>query len=128
MTRILSKEQLQRYIALSDEVRVVAKEVLVEYHRIRNEILGEAPNPYLDFDKLEGDTIEYEGDEYWSFGGYEHHQMSLPASLLVGEGWGEVIALANEERKRRDDLKAARVEQDKLSRQKLFEELKAEFD
>jgi hypothetical protein len=45
-----------------------------------------APTGVEKFTSINSAYIYYEGDEYWSYGGHEHHSYSLPTRYLF-EDW-----------------------------------------
>lgn len=70
---------------------------------------------------FEGDMVYGSGDEYWHYGGHEHHTYGMPISMLWAPDLVEAMA---EERKRKDE--AARVQREKDKERQEAERLKRE--
>jgi hypothetical protein len=77
-------------------------------------------------------TINIEGDEYWRYGGHEHHNVRMPVKFVVDEGYRATLR-AEVARKRQEKEEAAAkaaVEKEAAAQEKRrqqFETLKKEF-
>lgn len=75
-------------------------------------------------------SVEWEGDEYWSYGGHDEHSGSFPSDFLTmsDEELRKIVEKENEEweeiQERRHKEKAV---QEKERRKAQYEELKKEF-
>lgn len=79
---------------------------------------------------LIGDSIEWEGDEYWNYGGHEEHSGDFPADFLTmsDDELLKIVEKENEEWKSK--LEKNRKEKEELERAKRlaeYEKLKKEF-
>jgi hypothetical protein len=70
----------------------------------------------MDFDTLNrpDETVSFEGDEYWNYGGHERHFTSIPACYLLGDEAGMQASLsawhAEQEAQARKAQEAKRAE------------------
>lgn len=76
----MKKATLDYYIALDKQFKERCVKVANELSRFDNDEYGYCDCFYLSDD---GKTVEAQGDEYWPFGGYEHHRCSFPVELLT---------------------------------------------
>jgi hypothetical protein len=108
---LLTREDIQLSLELERKISDAADALLVEFRktwitamgivensnpahydhemRVREllQIGGRSlPDSCLSFHLIDRDTIEYEGDERWAYGGHEHYSYTLPTSYLF-EDW-----------------------------------------
>ena len=123
----MEKSDLKKYTELYNKF-------LEDCDRVAN-ILKQAPEYKNDIDfadkfVLEDDTVFWEGDEYWNYGGHEYHSGNFPADYLImsDEELKKIVDKKIEEyNKREEEKKRLRREAEKAARLKEYEKLKAEF-
>ena len=79
----MKKTDLEKYTKLNEEF-------LSECDRVAS-ILKDAPEyqrecgniSFANCFTLEDDTVDWEGDEYWNYGGHEYHSGCFPAEYLT---------------------------------------------
>ena len=80
---------------------------------------------------LEDDTVFWEGDEYWNYGGHEFHSGTFPAKYLLLSD-EDLRNLVNEKvekyNKEQEEKKKKKAEAEKAARLAQYEKLKKEFD
>lgn len=85
---------------------------------------------YADNFTLCGAEVDWTGDEYWNYGGHEHHSGSFHKEYLTMTD-DELNAIVDEEnRKYHEELEAAeksKKAEDRAKRLKQYQELKKEF-
>lgn len=85
---------------------------------------------YADYFRLEDDVVNWEGDEYWSFGGHEYHSGDFPAEFLTMTD-DELMSIVDKENKEYDKKQAAKQkekeEREKAARLEQYKKLKEEF-
>jgi uncharacterized iron-regulated protein len=54
---------------------------------LRKEITEKPVTSCLSFLRVSVAGLEFSGDEYWNFGGHEHHELVLPVSYLYDPEW-----------------------------------------
>lgn len=123
----MKKDDLNKFTELYNKF-------LEDCNRVVN-ILKQAPEYKNDIEFagtfiLEDDTVDWEGDEYWNYGGHEYHSGSFPAEYLTmsDEELKKIVDKKIEEyNKREEEKKRLRREAEKAERFKEYEKLKAEF-
>lgn len=123
----MKKDDLKKYTELYNKF-------LEDCDRVVN-ILKQAPEykNKIDFaDKfvLEDDTVVWEGDEYWNYGGHEYHSGNFPSEYLTmsDEELKKIVDKKIEEyNKRQEEKKRLKREAERAARLKEYEKLKAEF-
>ena len=90
---------------------------------------------YLDTFEPDGDFVYGEGDEYWEYGGHEHHGQKFPIEYLwlKDDEIKAMVKKAVEDRERQikeKKEKEQREQEERLleSQRKLYEELKRKFE
>ena len=77
-----------------------------------------------------GADVEWSGDEYWNYGGHEHHSGSFPKEYLTMTD-DELKAIVEKENKeyneKKEAEKKAKEDKDRAERFRRYEELKKEF-
>ncbi len=110
-------KDVQDYILLQTIFRVRCEEVC--------ELLTPLNDSYKYLNEFEiiDDKVFGEGDEYWSYGGHEHHSQNFPSNFLwVDEE--EIKQYVEDELKKREQAK----ENERLRIQKLQEEAQEKRD
>ena len=126
----MKKTDLEKYTKLNEEF-------LSECDRVAS-ILKDAPEyqtecgniSFANCFTLEDDTVDWEGDEYWNYGGHEYHSGSFPAEYLTmsNEELKKIVDKKIEEyNKRQEEKTRLKREAEKAARLKEYEKLKAEF-
>jgi len=108
---------------------------LEDCDRVTN-ILRYAPEYEKDIDFADkfvledDDTVFWEGDEYWNYGGHEYHSETFPAEYLTmsDKELKQIVDTKIEEyEKRQEEKKRLRAKAEKEARRKEYEKLRAEF-
>ena len=125
----MTKENLEIFEKLNEEF-------LIDCNRIKyilcqsKDILMRNIEFAEDF-RLENGTVFWEGHEYWSFGGHEHHSGCFDSNYLsmTDEELESIVAKKNKEYEKKME-KAAReqAKHAKTERFELFQKLKKEFE
>ena len=79
---------------------------------------------------IEDDEVYFEGDEFWSYGGYEHHKGYFPLSYLTmsDEELTRLVEERNKEyQKKQEEEKKRREDKAHENKVKLFKKLKSEL-
>lgn len=80
--------------------------------------------------RLADDSVAWEGDEYWNYGGHEEHSGDFPADFLTmsDDELLKIVEKENEEWKAEQERRnKERAAQEKERRKAKYEELKKEF-
>ena len=128
----MSPKQLQEYRLLQEEFendcQRVAKilEGLERYKGMEGRDIR-----YAESFVINGDNIDWSGEETWRYGGYEMHSGSFPVAYLfmTDDELKEIVDLANEEYRMKQE-ENARLEQEKQKAKRMeeYEKLKKEFE
>lgn len=127
----MTENQIKEFIRLSD--------IFIEDCDRVASILKDAPEhkreccniSYANHFKLDGDSVSWEGVEFWSYGGEEYHSGSFPAEYLTmtDEQLMEIVKQKIEkheaEVKAEEEAKRAKAIEE---RRKEYEKLKKEFE
>ena len=127
----MTQKELDRYIKLQDKFQLRC-EAICEILKPLNSSYG-----YLsDFELDVYDAKVYgEGDEYWQYGGHEHHSCAFPVSYLCMSD-DDIKKIVEDELKKREEAKleelkrrenAAAILQKKRDREE-YERLKKIFE
>ena len=127
----MNPKQLQNYRLLQEEFENecnrVAKilEGLKRYKGMEGRDIR-----YAESFVLNGDNIDWSGEETWRYGGYEMHSGSFPVAYLcmTDDELKEIVDMANEEYRRElEEQKRKEDEKYKAKRREQYEQLKKEF-
>ena len=80
---------------------------------------------------LAGDSVFWEGDEYWQYQGHEHHYGCFPAVYLTmtDDELRKEVEYINEEYRKEEEAKKKKSEEaEKAKRLAQYEALKKEFE
>lgn len=72
----MTQKELDKYIKLQDKFQLRC-EAVCEILKPLNDSYS-----YISDFEIDGDKVYGEGDEYWSYGGHEHHCATFPVSYL----------------------------------------------
>lgn len=127
----MTQKELKQYIGLSKKFEKECNRVcdIITNSKMRH---GECEDiRYAERFRLADDSVAWEGDEYWNYGGHEEHSRYFPADFLTmsDEELRKIVEKENEEwearQERRNKEKAA---EEKAKRMAQYEELKKEFE
>lgn len=126
---MLDKNILKQYEEIQEKIEFEANKLLTEI----NELKPISGFSYLTFEKFEDGYIEYSGEEFWQYGGYEKHEYSLPMELLLNEEYRkEYIYNLEEELDQRHSMEEKRKREEAIKslqkKKAKYEELKKEFE
>lgn len=125
----MTQKELDKFIKLQDKFQLRC-EAICKILEPLNYSYGYLSDFYIDGDKVYG-----EGDEYWQYGGHEHHSTSFPVSYLCMSD-DAIKNTVEDELKRREEAKleelkrrenAAEILQKKRDREE-YERLKKIFE
>ena len=124
----MKKTDLEKYSELNEEfIRECDRVVSI----IKNMPEYENDIEFADRFIIDGNTVDWEGDEYWSRGGHEYHSGCFPAEYLTMDDY-ELKALVNEKVTEYINAKMERskkrAEEEKEARRAEYEKLKKEFE
>ena len=126
----MTQEELAQYVELHEKFENECERVCnilkdsKERHGKCNDI------DYAERFSLANDSVDWEGDEYWNYGGYEEHHGYFPTDFLTmsNDKLLKIVEMENKEweaeQEKRNKEKAA---QEKEKRKAQYEELKKEF-
>lgn len=128
----MTPEEIEKYSELNDKFESDCERIA--------EILSDLKEPkqydgynihYADNFHLCGEDVYWSGDEYWNYGGHEHHSGDFPKKYLTMTD-NELKAIVEKENKKYDKKKEAekKIKEDKerAERFKQYEKLKNEFE
>ncbi len=144
---MLTEQEISNYVASQNKIMDAADILLSDYRAIHVAIFGDKsysyrgysltefgasdltfPDVCLVFQDLDSETIDYCGDEYWSYGGHEHHTFQLPTSYLYDPTWKSTISEIMLGQKARYDATIERkVQAKKDAELKQLEELRSKY-
>ena len=117
----MTHEELNKLFKLNEQFIVDCNRVCSEMKRL------EYDYRYIDTFYLDGETVIGEGDEYWSYGGHEHHTVTFDSELLTFSNMELEAYVNNELAEKEEKMRKQQQEEDKEQREKdikLFNELK----
>lgn len=124
----MKKADLEKYSELQEEfIRECDRVVDIVKHapEYKNDI------DFADKFVLEDDTVDWEGDEYWNYGGHEYHSGSFPAEWLTMSD-DELLYIVekkiDEYNKMVEEKHKKKAEEEKAARRAEYEKLKKEFE
>ena len=117
----MNKEQFNEFKRTYDEFAKEAEAHLIEYCEITNQTHKRS---YVELIGFDGDSIIFEGDEYWSYGGHEHHYIEMPNQFVYDKEFRKEFRKKEELREKQ---KALQEEEAKLKRKEQFLKLQQEF-
>lgn len=100
INNVMTQKELDKYIKLQDKFQLRC-EAVCEILKPLNDSCYYLSEFYIDGDKVYG-----EGDEYWQYGGHEHHCASFPVSYLCMSD-DALKKTVEDELKRREEAKEA---------------------
>ena len=127
----MTQKELKQYIDLSEKFEEECTRVCNILKDSKNRHGGCGDIRYAERFHLADDSVAWEGDEYWSYGGHEEHSGYFPSDFLTmsDDELRKVVEGENEEweaeQERRNKEKAA---EEKAKRMAQYEELKKEFE
>lgn len=123
----MKKTDLEKYSELNEEfIRECDRVVGIVKHmpEYKNDI------EFADKFTIYGNTVDWEGDEYWSRGGHEYHSGCFPAEWLTMSD-DELLVIVEEKideyNKVVEEKHKKKAEEEKAARRAEYEKLKAEF-
>jgi hypothetical protein len=125
----INKEDFDRLIALQEKIKRVAEKIKDLYCEIRNDSTAE----YLEFVKVDGECLLFEGHEYWAYGEYDRHTLEIPTKYLYDPTWykkesATAAAMKIDMEKRIEEQRLKYLEQQKIDELELLKELKEKYE
>jgi hypothetical protein len=117
----MTRDEVDKLIALNEKFQKRCSEIC--------DILKQA-NPsmaYMDTFEIETTHVICSGDEYWSYGGHEHHAGKFPVKYLYMSN-NEIQVIVNEEVRQKeeaDERRRKRIEAEEIAK---YQELKAKYE
>lgn len=126
---MLDKNILKQYQEIEEKIAVEANKLLAEI----NDIEPISGFKHLSFEKFDYGEIEYSGEEYWQYGGYEKYEHCLPMELLFNKEYKEkyIQDLKDKvaERNRKEEERRKEKEKQDFEKAKAkYEKLKDKFE
>lgn len=126
----MTQEELTQYVELCGKVTNECERVcnILKDSKKRHE--GYTDINYADRFSIADDSVAWEGDEYWNYGGHEKHSGYFPTDFLTmsNDELLKIVEMENKEweaeQEKRNKEKAA---QEKEKRKAQYEKLKKEF-
>ena len=126
----MTKEELTQYVELCEKFENECERVCSILKNSKKRHGDYIDINYANRFSLAGDSVFWEGDEYWSYGGHEYHSGDFPADFLSmsNDELLKIVEMENkeweaEQIKRNKEMTA----QEKEKRKAQYEELKKEF-
>lgn len=126
----MKKEELAQYVELCEKFENECNRVcdIITNSKMRH---GEYEDiRYAERFHLTDDSVAWEGDEYWSYGGHEEHSGYFPVDFLTmsDDELLKIVEKENDEwEAEQEKRKKERAAQEKEKRKAQYEELKKEF-
>lgn len=96
----MTESELYTYMGLQDEFQFRCETICKMLKPLNNHY------EYLSDFEIEGDEVYGNGDEYWGYGGYEHHSASFPLSYICMSD-DKIKEYVSEEIRKREEAKLA---------------------
>lgn len=125
----IDKDDLDVFIKIQNKVHSVAEKVKDLYCELHNIKYGK----FLNFINLDAHSLYFEGEESWSYGGYEKYFLDIPVSYLYDKDWFEREVKVVAQRK----LEQERAKEEEIKKKKelirnnellLLKELKEKYE
>ena len=126
----MKKEELAQYVELCEKFVNECNRVcdIITNSKMRHGVCKDIK--YAQRFSLTDDSVEWEGDEYWGYGGHDVHSGYFPSDFLTmsDDELLKIVEKENEEWEARQEKKRKeRAAQEKEKRKAKYEELKKEF-
>lgn len=128
----MTKEELAQYVELCEKFENECNRVCDILKDSKKRHGDCADISYAERFRLCGyDTVDWKGDEYWSYGGHEYHSGYFPADFLAMSD-NELLKIVEKENEEweaeQEKRNKERTAQEKEKRKAQYEELKKEFE
>lgn len=122
---MMTQKQLQEFKRLTDIFNETCSHITTLLVRLSEDF------KHMDTFTLDGDEVWCEGDEYWGYGGHEHHCGKFPASLLTLSDsqinqWITIELKKKEDEKKR--MEAAKKAFDKFEEERMIRKLSEKYN
>lgn len=118
----MTQKELDKYIKLQDKFQLRC-EAICEILKPLNSSYG-----YLCDFEIDGDKVYGEGDEYWSYGGHEHHSATFPLSCICMSD-SKIKEYVDEEiRKKMEARLAEQVRMQEINARRLEKQEREEYE
>lgn len=118
----MTRKELDKYIELQDKFQLRC-EAICEILKPLNSSYG-----YLSDFEIDGDKVYGEGDEYWQYGGHEHHSASFPLSCICMLD-SKIKEYVNEEIRKKEEAKLAEQARiQKINAERLEKQEREEYE
>ena len=122
-------EEINRFKEFYDQFENDCNRVASILSGIKKKWCG-CDSAYAETFTIDDDNVMWEGDEYWNYGGHEHHSGNFPIEYLAMTD-DELKEIVEKENEKYDEevraKKAIEEARETEARHKKYEELKKEF-
>ena len=126
----MTQEELTQYVELCEKFKNECKRVcnILTDSKKRH---GDCSDiDYAQRFSLSDDSVAWEGDEYWNYGGHEEHYGDFPSDFLTmsNDKLLKIVEMENKEWEAKQEKRNKEIAaQEKEKRKAQYEELKKEF-
>lgn len=125
INNVMTQKELDKYIKLQEKFQLRCEAICNILKPINNSYY------YLSDFYIDGDKVYGEGDEYWQYGGHEHHSGTFPASYLCMSD-DDLKKIAEDELKKREEARLARLAEQariqKINAERLEKQEREEYE
>ena len=118
----MTQNELDKYIELHDKFQLKCEAVCKILKPLNNHY------EYLSVFDIDGDEVYGNGDEYWGYGGYEHHSASFPLSYICMSDDKIKEYVSEEIRKRKEAKLAEQARIQKINAERLEKHEREEYE
>lgn len=126
----MTQEELKNFKELYDKFIEDCYRVANILSKSKERTVHDSNIKYADNFHLENNSIYWEGDEYWRYGGHEYHSGYFPVEFLTMTD-EELLSIVDKENKEYDKKQEAKQkkkeEREKAARLEQYNKLKEEF-
>jgi signal recognition particle GTPase len=116
---MLKQSFVESFIEDYNLIEQEAHNVRREYYEITGEDSAKHADKFKGIYYKELNELHFEGYEYWSFGGRQHHILELPVSYLYDPNWKNNLKKELQEKKEKEELeKKEKEERQKIEKEK----------
>lgn len=126
----MTQEELTQYVKLCEKFKNECKRVCDILGNSKERQGDCADINYAQRFRLADDSVIWEGDEYWRYGGHEKHSGDFPAEFLTmpNDKLLKIVEMENKEWEAKQEKRKKEIAaQERENRKAQYEELKKEF-
>ena len=117
----MTKEEVDTLIALDDKFQYRCSEICNILKKVNSDM------KHMDTFEIGFTHVTCSGDEYWSYGGHEHHTASFPVKYLYMPN-SDIQTIVNEELRKKEEAYEASRRRREAEELAMYQELKAKYE